>query len=412
METHRYDVVVIGGGPAGMMAAAAAAARGRRVALLEKNAKLGKKLDITGGGRCNITNAEFDARAFLSHYGQSGKFLASPLSQFGVQSTFDFFAARQVPLAVQARKRVFPASEQARDVTAALAGLLRERGVAIFTKTAVQGLRAEGGRIVEAAARGASFAADSFILATGGFSHPETGSTGEGFAWLSALGHRVHAPTPAIVPLKTSDAWVKNLAGVSLPEAKLVFFVEGKRAFARTGPLLFTHFGLSGPTVLNSAAEVDDLLQAGAVVCAIDIFPRLDFPATDEKILAALDAGKNKLLVNVLAGAVPRGIAKAVCDMLALAPDTKAHSFGKEDRRRLVHLLKAMPARIEGLMGFDRAVVADGGVALTEVDTRTFASRPFPNLYLVGDILHVSRPSGGFSLQLCWTSGYAAGSAA
>ena len=409
--SKHYDVAVIGGGPAGMMAALRAAQRGKSVVLLEKNAQLGKKLDITGGGRCNITNAEFNKREFLKHYGAGEKFLHSPLAQFGVQDTFDFFTKRGLPLVVETRKRAFPATHKALDVTKTLEKQLRASSVEIRTRSAVRELRVDSGRIIEAVCVNGTYSADNFVLATGGVSHPETGSTGDGFRWLLELGHTVRPATPSIVPLKVSDAWVKKLAGATLPSVKITFFAEEKRSFSKTGSLLFTHFGLSGPTILNSARQVGDLLLAGNVTCSIDLFPDMDFPALDKKILEAIEANKNKRLVNVLADVVPRAVAHAALELMGTAVDIKAHSFAKEDRRRLVHVLKAMPTTIDGLMGFDRAVVSDGGVILEEVDTRTMRSRIVPNLYLAGDVLHISRPSGGYSLQLCWTTGYAAGNA-
>ncbi len=405
-----YDVAVIGGGPAGMMAALRAAERGKSVILLEKNPRVGKKLDITGGGRCNITNAEFDKRLFLKHYGTAEKFLHSPLAQFGVQNTFDFFTERGLPLVVEARKRAFPQTHKAPDVTKALQKYLKEGGIDVRTGTAVREIRTEKGRITEAVCDNATYTADNFLLATGGASHPETGSTGDGFRWLTALGHTVRLPTPSIVPLKVSDVWVKKLAGTTIPNVKITFFSEEKRAFSKTGPILFTHFGLSGPTILNSAKQVGDLLLAGAVTCMIDLFPDVDFSEVDKNILAAVDANKNKQFINVLGEIVPRAVANAVFSLLKMpSTDIKAHSFSKEDRRRLVHLLKALPMTVTGLMGFDRAVVSDGGVILEEVDTRSMRSRIIPNLYLIGDVLHISRPSGGYSLQLCWTTGYVAG---
>ena len=410
-ESKKYDVIVIGGGAAGMMAAGRAAERGRSVLLLEKNAAVGKKLDITGGGRCNITNAEFDKHAFAKHYGAAEQFLYSPLSKFGVQSTFDFFAALGLPLVVEARKRTFPHTQKAPDVTQALKQYMAQHGVEVVTSAAVRELRTEGGRIMQAVTSKGSFSGGAFIIATGGASHPETGSTGDGFKWLAALGHTVQAPTPTIVPLKVREAWVKSLAGTSLPAMKITFFSNGKKAFSKTGPLLFTHFGLSGPTILNSAGTVSELLKGGDVTALIDMHPDMDFAALERHIIAKIDANKNKNFKNVLDDIVPRGTTRAILQVLALPdPNIKSHSVTKEDRKRLVHLLKGMLVTITGLMGMDRAVISDGGVALSEVDTRTMRSLKIHNLYLTGDVLHINRPSGGYSLQLCWTTGFVAGS--
>ena len=410
-KRKKYDVVVIGGGASGMMAAGRAAERGKSVALLEKNTAVGKKLDITGGGRCNITNAEFDKHAFAKHYGSAEQFLYSALSQFGVQSTFDFFEKLNLPLVVEARKRAFPQTQKAPDVTRALKGYMARHGVEIIASAPVRELHVEGGRITEAVAARGTYVAENFIVATGGASHPETGSTGDGFTWLSALGHSVQAPTPTIVPLKLREEWVKALAGVSLSFMKITFFLGGKKAFSKTGKLLFTHFGLSGPLILNSAGKVAELLKGGDVTAAIDMYPDTDFAALERQILAKLDANKNKDFKNVLDDIVPHGMARAILEMLKL-PDShiKSHSLTKEDRKRLVHILKGAPVTVLGLMGFDRAVISDGGVPLKEVDTRTMRSLIVPNLYLTGDVLHINRPSGGYSLQLCWTTGFVAGS--
>ena len=410
VRPKRYDVIVIGGGASGMMAAGRAAERGRAVLLIEKNAKLGKKLDGTGGGRCNITNAEFDVHALLKQYGTAEQFLYSPFSQFGVQSTFDFFTARGLPLVVEARKRAFPVTQKATDVTKILKSYLKKSNVEILTDTSVKDLRATNSRITEVITSRGSFSAQNFILATGGASHPETGSTGEGFNWLSQIGHTVIPSTPTLVPLRVQDAWVKRLAGTTLADMKIVFFLDGKRAFAKKGRLLFTHFGLSGPLILNSAHLVHDLLSGGSVTCTIDAFPDTDFAELEKRVLAAIDANKNKDFKNVVDDILPAGMSSAYVSLLQLPnPSIKAHSLTKEDRKRFVHLMKAAPATIDGLMGYDRAIVSDGGVPLTEVDTRTMRSLKVANLYLIGDVLHINRPSGGYSLQLCWTTGYVAG---
>ncbi len=408
----RYEVLVIGGGASGMMAAGRAAEAGKRVLLLEKNTKLGEKLAITGGGRCNITNAEEDTRVFLSKYGAADKFLHSAFAQFGTKDTFSFFESRGLPLKVEAQKRAFPATERAADVVAVLAKYLKDGGVEVRTGVAVKKIVATDERIEKVETSAGDFSAASYILATGGVSHPETGSTGDGFAWLKELGHTVAEPTPTIVPLKVREGWVKELAGVSIPAMKITFFVHGAKTFSRTGPLLFTHFGISGPTVLNSAGKVADMLQEGSVTAHIDLFPELDQSALDKKMTELFDANKNKALKNILKDIMPPGTSDALLALAGVDPETKVHSVTKEDRKSLVELVKRVPLTITGLMGLDRAVVADGGLPLTEVDTRTMQSRRIGNLFITGDMLHIQRPSGGYSLQLCWTTGFVAGAQA
>jgi predicted Rossmann fold flavoprotein len=406
-----YDVIVIGGGASGMMAAGRAGERGKRVLLLEKNAELGAKLKITGGGRCNITNAEENEQALLAHYGDAKPFLHSPFSQFGVKDTFSFFESRGLPLVVQARKRAFPATEKAIDVFWVLEEYLKRGKVEVRTGTNVERVNVLDGSISAVVVGGEKIAASSFILATGGMSHPETGSTGDGFSWLAMLGHAVKEPTPTIVPLAVGDAWVKKLAGVTLANVRISFFLEGTRKIVLKGNVLCTHFGLSGPLILNAAGDVADLLHAGGVTAEIDVYPQQDIGSLDKTITAAFDAHKNKTLKNAWNEIAPMGSGPALVPLLqGIDPDIKVHSITKEQRRQIVDLLKALPVAITGLMGYDRAVVADGGLSLDNVDTRTMRSKRYANLYITGDLLHISRPSGGYSLQLCWTTGYVAGS--
>lgn len=407
----QYDVIVIGGGASGMMAAGRAAERGRSVLLLEKNADLGVKLKITGGGRCNITNAERDEQKLLAHYGEAKPFLHSPFSQFGIQDTFSFFEAHGLPLVEQSHKRVFPNTERATDVARVLSEYLRKGQVEIRTGTMVEHIRIDGDRIGAVTVVGQELTASSYILATGGSSHPETGSTGDGFAWLSEFGHTVKEPTPTIVPLAVEDEWVKQLAGKVLSDVRIGFYLDGERKIVLKGDVLCTHFGLSGPRILNAAGHVADLLHAGMVTALIDAYPQEDIGALDARITAVFDANKNKVLKNVWNEIAPVGTGPALMPLLAgIDPETPVHSVTKEKRRAIVDLLKALPVTIVGLMGYDRAVVADGGLSLEEVDTRTMRSKRFPNLFIIGDLLHISRPSGGYSLQLCWTTGYVAGS--
>ena len=404
-----FDVIVIGGGASGLMAATVAAERGLRVLLLEKNRELGKKVRISGGGRCNITNAEPDVRNLLKCYGEAEQALYAAFARFGVPETFDFFTTRGLSLVVEANQRAFPETKKAADVVRVFERSLNPAKVTVRTGATVTRVLSEGKRVVGVVVDGEVYRAGSYVLATGGVSHPETGSTGDGFAWLTDLGHTVVAPSPTIVPLATAEEWSHALAGKSV-RAKITFFVEGKKAFAETGNILFTHFGISGPTVLNAAARVADLLWKGSVMARLDCFPELDEGALDAVLLRHFDAEKNKSLRNVVRGMLP-GVATGILAALpTIDPEKKVHSVTKEERRFLVRSLKGLPLTITGLMGFDRAVVADGGVLLTEVDTKTMRSRLLENLFITGDLLHIRRPSGGFSLQLCWTTGYVAGS--
>lgn len=406
----RYDIIVIGGGAAGMMAAGRAAERGRRVLLLEKNDHLGKKLALTGGGRCNICHAEENQRLLLQQYGQAETFLYSPFSQFGVHDTFSFFASHGLPLKVEANHRAFPKTEKAGDVVRALEGYLRQGGVAIRTKATVQGFVAAEASIVGLKVNGEQLTAKSYILATGGKSHPETGSTGDGFRWLTELGHEVKEPTPTIVPLAVQEAWIKSLAGVALDNTKVTFFVEGKKRLAVKGRILCTHFGVSGPLILNVAGKVADMLHDGVVTAAIDVFPQFDLGKLDGYVTKIFDENKNRNAKNVMKFIAPTGTSSAILQLLPqLDPEKKVHSISKQERKTFVHLLKALPMTVSGLMGYERAVVADGGLAIREVEGKTMRSRKYANLFITGDLLHISRPSGGYSLQLCWTTGWVAG---
>ncbi len=411
-----HDVIVVGGGASGMMAAAVAARRGKRVLLLEKNARFGEKLSISGGGRCNITNAEFDTRAFLARYGAAADFLHSAFAQFGVQDTFDFFEDLGLPLKVEAGKRAFPASERATDVVRALIEALRAGRAEVRTGTAVGQIIAKDGRIETIIAGGTEYRAASYVFSTGGVSHPETGSTGDGFGWLRELGHAVAEPTPTIVPLATKETWGRELSGVSIDGVKIAFEREAfpgekPKRFSREGRVLFTHFGISGPTVLNAAGKVADLLHEGAVSARIDLYPALDAGHLDREITGRFDANKNKSARNALKEFLPPGTPQVFLKLAGLDPEKKAHSVTRDERRALANILKSLPLTIAGLMGFERAVVADGGVPLVEIDMRTMRSKKTGNLFVTGDLLNIERPSGGYSLQLCWTTGYVAGSA-
>jgi predicted Rossmann fold flavoprotein len=407
-----YDVIVIGGGASGMMAAGRAAELGKKVLLLEKNRTLGEKLKISGGGRCNVTNAEKDVHVFLKKYGAAEQFLYAPFAQFGVDDTFSFFEKHGLPLVIQARKRTFPHTEKAFDVFKILEGYIKKHGVEIRTSTPVTRIEiSDEGAILAVHSKKDTYRASTYILATGGMSHPETGSTGDGFKWLKDIGHTIRKPTPTIVPVTTEEAWSKQLSGASLSFMKITFYLDGLKSFAEVGKILFTHFGLSGPLILNSAYKVADLLEAGAVTATIDAYPHTDLGALEKKIIAVFDANKNKTLKNVIKEFVPEGTHKGISILISEQIDIskKVNLITRDERKKIVHLLKRLPLTVTGLMGFDRAVVADGGVPLMEIDPKSMHSKKISNLFITGDLLHINRPSGGYSLQLCWTSGFVAG---
>jgi predicted Rossmann fold flavoprotein len=411
-KTETFDVVIVGGGASGLMSASVASSLGKKVLIIEKNKTLGNKLSITGGGRCNITNAEEDIHKFLSSYESSADFLYSPFSKFGNKDTFKYFESKGLPIVVEARKRAFPHTQKATDVVNFFKKEITKGKVDIRLSSQVSKIikDKDNKRILSVETKDARYSAKSFIFATGGFSHPETGSTGDGFKWLSDLGHDVKDPTPTIVPLKTFEKWSHLLAGVSLSFMKITFYLEGKKQFSKTGKILFTHFGLSGPLILNTSGKVSDLLYSGEVKALIDAYPDTDLGALDKKITKIFDENKNKTLKNVLKYFVPDGTAKGISLLFSdILLDTKVHSIKKEERKKIVQTLKSLPVTIEGLMGYDRAVVADGGVVLKEIDMKTMRSKLYDNLFIIGDLLHISRPSGGYSLQLCWTTGFIAG---
>lgn len=407
---HTYDVIVIGGGASGMMVAGRAAERGKRVLLLEKNKDLGEKLKISGGGRCNITNAEEDPHVLLPSYGLVEKSLYSPFSIFGVKQTFEFFTSRGLPLVVEAHKRAFPKTQKAFDVFLVLEKYLQDGSVEIKIKSPVSKIVGKDGHIEKVFVGKTEYTATSFVFATGGMSHPETGSTGDGFTWLKDLGLEVQDPTPTLVPIAVTEKWVKKLTGISLDPARLTIFVDGMRSFVLKGRILFTHFGLSGPTILNASSKIADALHEGEVTALVDAFPDTDHGALDAQLVEFFDANKNKSLKNVFKAFAPDGMSDAILSQIkSIDPMVKVHSLKKEDRKALVQTMKSLSISIEGLMGNDLAIVSDGGLPLSEIDTKTMRTKKYDNLYVTGDLLHIRRPSGGFSLQLCWTTGYLAG---
>lgn len=413
-HAQTYDTIVIGGGPAGLMAAGTAAALGARVLLLEKNDRLGKKLLITGGGRCNVTNNEPDIRSLLENYKGSRDFLFSAFSQYSSPETIRFFAEHGLATKEEDNKRMFPVTNSAASVLAVLKQYLTNHQVTIQTSVAVNkilrsttdsritGIELASGEVLEAS---------SYVLATGGLSRPETGSTGDGFRWLQEIGHTITPPDPSLVPLTIAETWISNLAGVTLENVKITIVSNNQKAFSRVGKILFTHVGVSGPTILNLSRQVKELLPYGVTSLHVDLFPGSDEGKLDGELLKLFNEHSNKLFKNTMPFLLQNSLAGTVVALSGINPETPCNSITKVERKQLLTLLKNFSVTISGLQGTDKAIITSGGVSLTEINFKTMQSRLYPNLYVTGDLLNIDRPSGGFSLQLCWTTGFVAGKA-
>lgn len=411
MSSEIYDVAIIGGGPAGMMAAGRAGETGKRVILLEKNPTLGVKLLITGGGRCNVTNAELDVRTFLKKYKDSDKFLFSSFSQFSVKDTLEFFNSRGMETKVEAENRVFPVSDSAQSVWDVLIDYLKVNNVEIKTNASVIGFDVENNHITAIKLKNKEkIFAKKIILATGGTSRPETGSTGDGFAWLKEIGHTIIPSDDALVPLSIDDSWVKELSGVTLQNIKLTTFQNNQKQQSHKGKLLFTHFGISGPTVLNMSKDVGELLKYGEVEIRLDLLPDLDHGMMNSRLQELFKLDDKKKIKNSLDSLIPSSLVPVVLKLSNINENKTNNSVTREERLKLIEVIKGITMQVNELLGSDKAIVSSGGVELTEVDFKTMQSKIISNLYLVGDVLNIDRPSGGYSLQLCWTTGFVAGS--
>lgn len=413
MKNEVWDVAVIGGGPAGMMAAGRAAELGAKVVLIEKNATLGKKLLITGGGRCNVTNAEPDVRKLLAKFKRGGKFLPSPFSQFDNTSALRFFEGRGMPTKVEAEQRAFPVSDSARSVWDTLVRYMKNGSVTVLSNSPVVDVVANNGVIEKLVLKGKrEVRAVQFIFATGGLSRPETGSTGDGFTFLNNLGHTVSDTNAALVPIALREKWVRRAAGVSFKDVKITAYQNDAKQIVREGKVLFTHVGLSGPAILNMSRDIGELLKYGDVMLELDVLPAEGPEKVNARLQELFKEGSNKMLKNVLNAVVPTALAPVVLELSSIEGETFCHSVTRPERLALAHLLKHIRVTVQSLLGLEKAIITSGGVALEEIDWKTMRSLKCSNLYIVGDLLDIDRPSGGYSLQLCWTTGFLAGSAA
>ena len=404
------DIVVIGGGAAGMMAAVFAARAGANVTLLEKNEKLGKKVYITGKGRCNLTN-DCDRDEFLAQVPRNPRFLYSALNFFAPRDMMALLEENGCPVTVQRGKRVFPSSEKASDVTKALTSLLRKLNVRVCLNAEVKTLTAEGGRLTGAELKnGTVQRADAVILACGGLSYPSTGSTGDGYRFAEALGHMVTPRSPVLVGLETEDTWPRSLQGLSLRNVTLTLSGGKKTLYTELGEMLFTHFGISGPLALEASCHLPDP-PAGAKL-AIDLKPGLPREQLDARVRRDFSEAGKKQLKSVLPGLLPASLAEIFPGLCGIDASLPCNQVTAAQREKLLTMLKALPLTVRAPRPIDEAVVTRGGVSIKEIDPGTMRSKLVPNLYFAGEMIDVDAHTGGFNLQIAWSTGALAGASA
>ncbi len=407
LRTRAEAVVVIGGGAAGMMAAGTAAAEGCRVVLLEPNEKLGRKLRITGKGRCNVTN-DAPVRDVIAAVRRNPKFLYSALSAFPPADVMAFFEGIGVPLKTERGRRVFPVSDSANDVADRLGAWLRESGVRIEHARAEALFLDEAGAIRAVKTDRGEVACGSAVICTGGVSYPGTGSTGDGYALAASVGHRVISPEPSLVPLESPDDFCAELAGLAPRNVTLTLLEDDKPVYSELGEMLFSHFGVTGPLVLSASAHMR-FGEGRAYRLLIDFKPALTEEKLDERIRRDFEKYKNRDFGNALDELAPRSLIPVLVRLSRIAPEKKVHSVTREERRTLVHLFKAFPVRVSGPRPIAEAIVTRGGVDVRQVDPRTMASKLVPGLYFAGEVLDVDAYTGGFNLQIAWSTGRCAG---
>ncbi len=400
--------IVIGGGAAGMMAAYAAAMCENEVSLYEKNEKLGKKVYITGKGRCNVTNACETQDLFINIV-TNPKFMYSPIYTFDNNMVQSFMEEWGCPLKVERGNRVFPQSDKSYDVINALIRAMRENKVDINLDSHVSDILAENGHVTGVRVNGCDIECDNVILATGGYSYPSTGSTGEGHTMASKLGHHITKCMPALVPFTAAEEWVKELQGLSLRNCGVTIYDGDHKIYEDFGELLFTHFGVSGPTVLSASSYAVDIIRKRPLRLVIDLKPALDEKQLDARILRDFEANINRKFMNSLDKLFPKSLIPVIIERSGIGAQCRVNEITRDKRQGLVKLIKNFDLTLTGLRGFNEAIITHGGVDVKEIDSSTMESKLIKGLYFAGEMIDVDAVTGGFNLQVAWSTGYLAG---
>ena len=399
------DAVIIGGGAAGTLCAALAAGRGLRTVLLEPNRELGRKLRITGKGRCNVTN-DCTPREFIEAIPGDGRFLQSAVHRFSAQDAMAFFESLGVPLKTERGRRVFPESDKAGDIAGALTRLCHINGVEILREKA-KSIKAGGGGVEAVITGRGEIPCRSAVICTGGLSYPGTGSTGDGYRMARELGHAVNPCRPSLVPLESGDAYCRDMQGFSLRNVTLSAYEDGRLIYRDLGEMLFTHFGVSGPLVLSASAHMRNFGKSEYRL-SIDLKPGLDEKKLDARILRDLEKYQNREFRNCLNDLAGRAMVPVLVRLSGIPPEERANSVTREQRARLVSLFKAFPVSVSGPRPIAEAIVTSGGVSTKEINPRTMMSKLVPGLYFAGEVLDLDAYTGGYNLQIAWSTAYVA----
>ena len=409
-------VIVVGGGAAGMFAAIAAAKNGHQVTLYEKNEKLGKKIFITGKGRCNITNAA-DMEELFDAVVTNSKFLYSSFYGYTNQNVIDFFEDAGVPVKIERGNRVFPTSDHSSDVIRALEREMKKAGVKVCLNTEVKSVEAENGKFDRVVLKDTTIqTADACIVATGGLSYRSTGSTGDGFRFAESVGHKVTQCFPSLVPMETKEPWICELQGLSLRNVEAKILDGKKELYKDFGEMLFTHFGVSGPLIISASSYVgkkfmDKKGQKKELTLEIDLKPALTEEQLDQRVLRDFEENHNRQFKNAITKLFPTKLIPVMLELGGIDPEKKVNSIEKEERKQFVHLMKHFRMTLTGLRDYPEAIITKGGVNVKEIDPGTMESKLVKGLYFAGEVLDLDALTGGFNLQIAWSTGYAAGNA-
>lgn len=402
-------VLIVGGGAAGMMASVFAAERGYEVDVFEKNEKLGKKVYITGKGRCNVTNACEDVEELIRAVVSNPKFLYSAFYGFTNRQVMEFFEESGVRLKVERGNRVFPVSDHSSDVIRGLENRMKKAGVRVHLRTEVSRICTKDGCVcgIELS-DGKRISSDRVLVATGGLSYPSTGSTGDGYRFAKEMGHSLVEPKPSLVPLMAKEAYIGELQGLSLRNVTLSVFQGKKCIYQEFGEMMFTHAGVTGPLVLTASAYIGKKLEAGELQALIDLKPALSKEQLDQRILREFEAGKNKQFKNVIGTLYPASMRSVMVELSGICPEKPVHDITKQERERMVDLTKAFPFTLTGMGEFKEAIITRGGVSVKEVDPSTMESKKIRGLYFIGEVLDLDAVTGGFNLQIAWSTAWLA----